>query len=895
MANLRGRSIRTGFGAVALGFKNNSMKSIAAAGAVLALATTGTVVVATQTAPAAVAQDAAVAPQTDEDGAINVDAIADGTITSGTQFSAAQTVAKDVVSGRLSAMTPKNSATWSTKYDGHINAPDGTKVYFQWVDSNGEVSPVYSAETHTIKGVAGANGPGMFALKIPSWTDANGTVHEFKTKASQRYRLWSESPDNSETGNQRELLRATPGYTPYAYGAASGGALGEFPGAIGTNGNMQGNGIWLTELATNPDKYWLGDKTPQPSLPLPGGIKAVTADSQVSGEKEYFDYSGNIWLETGNERQALTASAQAGDPKANGYKVYAATLTPEGVQANAAIKKLDSAEQAVATKKMLEEHPEYVAAVRYAETDVNGDYTIRFPKSEFQRDDVFMWVHDKNDKPVVSYSQWHQPVFHSGDNYSATVAPEDNPIYNHPRPNFGRFYNINFSLLQKRRPNLDITNFDMVSNPAKPGDTAEVKISGDLPLLPNKIEWRKNGKAISGKTCEITAINDLKECATLEVPADAKNGDIYTAVLISGAQEIDADSFVVTTKTVVDPSGVKPVNPTDAKQDTGIDVKNKDDDTKISAKDKNGKDVPVEIDENGNVIVTPGTDAEGPISVTIEDPDLPKDANGENKVVVDVPVEPVKDTDGDGLPDDKEKELGTDPNKADTDDDGINDGDEVNGSKNPFDKDGKKVEDGKPGAPTDPTKADTDGDGTNDGAEVNNKDKDGNPAPTDPNDPNSKPGEDDQPVGSSGSLNDPNKIGAIIGGTIVGSGLIGALLGNHGDGAGSSAPGKPGEAKPGKPGEAKPGKGADKGTKPGKAGDQGAGKGADKGAAGNQGAAGNTGNGGAADAASQGAEAGSRGGNLAVTGVSGLAITLGASVIALALGGALMALRRRQS
>ena len=144
---------------------------------------------------------------------------------------------------------------------------------------------------------------------------------------------------------------------------------------------------------------------------------------------------------------------------------------------------------------------------------------------------------------------------------------------------------------------------------------------------------------------------------------------------------------------------------------------------------------------------------------------------------------------------------------------------------------------------------------------------------------------DDQ-GGPSGSVKDPNKIGAIIGGTIVGSGLIGALLGNHGDGAGSSAPGKPGEAKPGKPGaekpgkpgEAKPGKGADKGAQPGKGntGNQSAGKGS-------------------TGATSQSTEAGSRGGSLAVTGVSGLAITLGASVIALALGGALMALRRRQS
>ena len=78
---------------------------------------------------------------------------------------------------------------------------------------------------------------------------------------------------------------------------------------------------------------------------------------------------------------------------------------------------------------------------------------------------------------------------------------------------------------------------------------------------------------------------------------------------------------------------VKPVDPTDEKQDTGINVENKDDDTKISAKDEDGKDIPVEIDENGNVKVTPGTDVDGPITVTIEDPDLPG-----GRVEIEVPV-----------------------------------------------------------------------------------------------------------------------------------------------------------------------------------------------------------------------------------------------------------------
>ena len=56
------------------------------------------------------------------------------------------------------------------------------------------------------------------------------------------------------------------------------------------------------------------------------------------------------------------------------------------------------------------------------------------------------------------------------------------------------------------------------------------------------------------------------------------------------------------------------------------------------------------------------------------------------------------DKDGDGLPDEKETEIGTDPNNPDTDGDGLTDGTEVLGEN-----------------PTNPTKADTDGDGLCDG------------------------------------------------------------------------------------------------------------------------------------------------------------------------------------
>ena len=81
------------------------------------------------------------------------------------------------------------------------------------------------------------------------------------------------------------------------------------------------------------------------------------------------------------------------------------------------------------------------------------------------------------------------------------------------------------------------------------------------------------------------------------------------------------------------------------------------------------------------------------------------------------------DPDHDGLTNKEEKELGTNPNVADTDGDGLSDGDEVNKyHTNPLkaDSDGDGLSDGDEVLKyhTDPMRADTDGDGLNDGDEV---------------------------------------------------------------------------------------------------------------------------------------------------------------------------------
>jgi outer membrane protein OmpA-like peptidoglycan-associated protein len=81
------------------------------------------------------------------------------------------------------------------------------------------------------------------------------------------------------------------------------------------------------------------------------------------------------------------------------------------------------------------------------------------------------------------------------------------------------------------------------------------------------------------------------------------------------------------------------------------------------------------------------------------------------------------DVDGDGLLNSVEEQLGTDPKKADTDGDGLSDGDEVNKyHTNPLkadsDGDGLSDKDEIMIYKTDPNKTDTDGDGLSDGDEV---------------------------------------------------------------------------------------------------------------------------------------------------------------------------------
>jgi len=102
-------------------------------------------------------------------------------------------------------------------------------------------------------------------------------------------------------------------------------------------------------------------------------------------------------------------------------------------------------------------------------------------------------------------------------------------------------------------------------------------------------------------------------------------------------------------------------------------------------------EVAVPTSDVNNIITTE------PTAAIPTDVELNSDINND-KILFGEPI----DTDKDGLDDVREKEIGTDPNKADADGDGLIDGDEVIIWK------------------TNPLKTDTDGDGYVDGKEVKN-------------------------------------------------------------------------------------------------------------------------------------------------------------------------------
>ncbi|KKO79233.1 hypothetical protein WU87_08285 [Corynebacterium minutissimum] len=649
---------------------------------------------------------------------IDADMIASGRVTKPANLTDAHGVGKGLISGHVYLATPGGNP--GASYDNGNVKMDGITVYAQFRDKDGSYSPIFSAKTHNLEGtqVGGNGGQGTFAFgtgdKGITWTDKLGNEHTWSARTDQQHRIWVE-PFTNDRGNRVEMFRQANGWTPGSFNGVVDGPMGSF---VAADGNMQLMAAFLREVPPNHKESWMaakGDKLiedplgPDPAAALQHG-------------KESNMLSGQVWLETGGspdwgfpatgpKRDSVTQ-----DPAADGYTVFASTLTKDGAAANAELHakyKNDPDKLSEETKKMLEAHPEYILKTVYGKTDPEGNYSLRFgnytdknqTREDFLNPDhVFVWVENKDGIVQNGYTGFHTPIFQrfnvGGNFIPADEAPAENQVItalvsDKGDPRYGKplnkIYNVRHALMPYAPVSIK-ADYNATDKPASPGVTVTPEFSGELSPLPSKIEWRdKDGEVV--KTCKLdqskTAKDQVAAC-TFEIPAEAKKGDVYNVVVVSGGNDVAAWSVLVTKdadelapsyeEKLVVPGKETKSSPTFTK----VDEKGNPTDEKVDAPEGSKFTIPedfkapegyeVKIDENtGEITVTfpdksklnKDTVEEFDVPVTVTYPDGSKDdAKAKFKLDTDgdgTPDTKDPDDDGDGVPDDKEKEDNTNP------------------------------------------------------------------------------------------------------------------------------------------------------------------------------------------------------------------------------------------
>ena len=512
-----------------------------------------------------------------------------------------------LLSGHVTEATPGDALSANPRTSGGtggLPAPEGTYVYAQFRDVDGSVSPIFRTQVHNLEGtIVGLNGgQGTFAFGLPEveeqievpevtaepgtpeyeeqlkaqeeaakrleeqqagipesvsgtkrrggmeWVDANGKVHRFHAHPAQQYRLWVD-PYENERGQLVEPFRQVNGITPGSFvGVTTGQNNGAWPNS---RASMTLTGMVMKE---RPAEWMVGPDSPVMKDAVHDEQGPVSNPDTTTELDRYI--AGNVWLEAGNGTSTINAPNEDGrDRPAAGYRVYAATLTREGAIANEEIKNLeDPAERTAATRKMLEDHPEYILKTVWGTTDQEGKYTLRFDDAEnpstedtdyWDPNNLFMWVTDPSGEKVLpTYSPYlTNSFYHFNDNVSWSSGKP------YRRPARKAVNNAHFGVMVNELQELDITNFDAFANPAAPGDTAEISVSGTFPPFDAESDWVnvvwRDSKGNELKRCEqIGTAAQASECS-LKIPADVADGEVITASLEIGGRVVSADSLLV--------------------------------------------------------------------------------------------------------------------------------------------------------------------------------------------------------------------------------------------------------------------------------------------------------------------------------------------------------------